>query len=195
MPELKMIKLSILFAIGMVILSESQALANEKYLYESDDNADKAMAAGLALKDGHHLRHHRHSPNMWSILDQTVKSNEVSDAQKLKELQHQQHLLHKKEKKNHANCPKCKNELRMTEEELTELRIEYVKKQILRKLKLKERPQVSVSNIPKPVAEGATIQLDDSDDMQSRGSEEFYAKTTQKIIFPQLGMFNIIFCL
>lgn len=164
---------------------------NAKFVYDSSDRLAAALVMpAIASKDGHHhIRHHRHSPNMWSILDQTVKSNEVTESRRLKELKHQQHLQQKirEEKQAQINCPKCKNELRMTEDELTELRIEYVKKQILRKLKLKERPQVSVSNIPKPVAEGATIQLDDSDDMQQRVSEEFYAKTTQKIIFPQLG--------
>lgn len=188
------------------VLSKYQINANSRYAYESDSNTDAASSPGLALGESqyqlpapashHHLRHHHRQPSktIWSILDQTVKSNELADNKRQKEqkeqqlVQQQQHEKHRRDRKNQSNCPKCKNELLMTEDELTELRIEYVKKQILKKLKLKERPQVSVSHIPRPVAEGATIQLDDNDDMQSRVSEEFYAKTTQKIIFPQLGM-------
>lgn len=192
--------LTIWFLTGVWILCEYQIQANNRYVYESDTDLDVA-APGLALRDGqhqqheHHLRHHRQSSKtMWSILDQTVKSNEIADNKRQKELQQhqQQHMQHKKERKVQSNCPKCKNELRINEQELTELRIAYVKKQILKKLKLKERPQVSVSHIPRPVAEGATIQLDDSDDIQSRVSEEFYARTTQKIIFPQLGMYTSV---
>lgn len=187
---------------GVWVLCINLIHADNRYVYESDANSDMA-ALGLALGDGqhvqhqHHLRHHRQSSkDMWSILERTVKSNEITESKRLKELQlHQQHQQHKRDRKVQSNCPKCKNELLMTEDELTELRIEYVKKQILKKLKLKERPQVSLGNIPRPVAEGATIQLDDSDDIQSRVSEEFYARTTQKIIFPQLGMCSLEFAL
>lgn len=195
--------LAIWILTGICILFESQIQANNLYVYDSHTNLDIA-SPGLALGDDqyhhhqHHVRHHRQPPakTIWSILDQTVKSNEIADNKRQKERQQHQQAQHKKDRLAQSNCPKCKNELLMTEEDLTELRIEYVKKQILKKLKLKERPQVSVSSIPRPVAEGATIQLDDSDDIQSRVSEEFYAKTTQKIIFPQMGMLYLIaFCL
>lgn len=156
----------------------------------------------------------RQSPNMWSILGQTVKSHDGSneqgdyyenDAKLYKELE-QQHL-HEKFRREHGahdsdqpiehtkkslSCPKCQSrpELRMTEEELTNLRIEYVKNQILQKLRLTERPQVSASNIPKPVAEGATIHQDNTQEQIKRTPDEFYGKTTQKIVFPQLGESN-----
>lgn len=142
------------------------------------------------IEPHHHKRHHKHSPNMWKILGQTVKTEHNDDDdhnhEKFNEIHHN-HVT-----KVPSNCPKCQNrpELRMTEEELTELRIEYVKNQILQKLKLTERPQVSVSlsnGLPKPVAEGATF-LPDSDDESITGiADDFYGKTTQKIIFPQLG--------
>lgn len=74
----------------------------------------------------------------------------------------------------------------MTEEELTKLRIEYVKNQILKKLRLTERPNVSVTNLPKPVAEGSMIS-EDEDEQQNHAFEQFYGKTTQKIIFLELG--------
>lgn len=157
----------------------------------------------------------RQSPNMWTILGQTVKSHDGSneqndyeyDAKYYKEIE-QQHLLEEKFKREHGaheadqaveyakkslSCPKCQSrpELRMTEEELTNLRIEYVKNQILQKLRLTERPQVSASNIPKPVAEGATIHLDSAQEQIKRAPDEFYGKTTQKIVFPKLGEFCV----
>lgn len=87
------------------------------------------------------------------------------------------------------NCPKCQNrpELRMTEEELTKLRIEYVKNQILKKLRLTERPNVSATNLPRPVAEGSMISPDDEEEQQNQAFEQFYGKTTQKIIFLERG--------
>lgn len=178
----------------------------------------------------HHHHHHQHnpnktsesptptstngrqSPNMWTILGQTVKSHDASNEQsdyendaKYKEFE-QQHLQEKfrrehgthdtdhaiEHPKKSLSCPKCQSrpELRMTEEELTNLRIEYVKNQILQKLRLTERPQVSASNIPKPVAEGATIHQDNAQEQVKRTPDEFYGKTTQKIVFPKLGEFG-----
>lgn len=154
----------------------------------------------------------RQSPNMWTILGQTVKihdasteqSDDENDAKYYKEFE-QQHLEEKFKREHGAHdvdqtmdspkkslsCPKCKSrpELRMTEEELTNLRIEYVKNQILQKLRLTERPQVSASNIPKPVAEGATIHQENAQEQIKRAPDEFYGKTTQKIVFPKLGEF------
>lgn len=144
------------------------------------------------IETHHHRRHQKHSPNMWKILGQTVKTEQNDDDDN--------YIQHDKLNENHnshvtkipSNCPKCQNrpEIRMTEEELTELRIEYVKNQILKKLKLTERPQVSVSlsgGLPKPVAEGATFLSDSDEDSITGIPDEFYGKTTQKIIFPQLG--------
>ncbi|KAJ6643812.1 Inhibin beta B chain [Pseudolycoriella hygida] len=141
------------------------------------------------METHHHRRHHKHSPNMWKILGQTVKTEQNDDDDN-----HMPNDKHNEIENTHvtkipSNCPKCQNrpEIRMTEEELTELRIEYVKNQILKKLKLTERPQVSVSGgLPKPVAEGATFLSDSDDDSITGIPDEFYGKTTQKIIFPQL---------
>ncbi|XP_059622023.1 inhibin beta B chain [Phlebotomus argentipes] len=67
------------------------------------------------------------------------------------------------------------------------LRIEYVKDQILQKLRLKERPNVSRSSLPRPILEGIISQrenLDDSENSLNRHvHDDFYGKTTQKIIF------------
>lgn len=88
-----------------------------------------------------------------------------------------------------VDCPKCQSrpELRMTETELTKLRIEYVKNQILKKLRMTERPNVSAANLPRPIAEGAMIFPEDEEDQQNNAFEQFYGKTTQKIIFLELG--------
>lgn len=155
----------------------------------------------------------RPSPNMWTILGQTVKIHDGSaeqndnenDAKYYKEFE-QQHLEDKFKREHGAHdvdqaiddptkslsCAKCKSrpEIRMTEEELTNLRIEYVKNQILKKLRLTKRPQVSASNIPKPVAEGATIHQENAQEQIKRAPDEFYGKTTQKIVFPELGEFG-----
>lgn len=94
------------------------------------------------------------------------------------------------EKKVHPNCPKCKqNSVEMSEEELTKLRIEYVKKQILEKLRLTERPNPAVIKdaLPAPIMEGETFQDDQDDQDFNRRMDDFYAKTTQKIIFLTQG--------
>lgn len=158
----------------------------------------QSLSVNLAEQQ-HHKRHHRHSPNMWTILGQTVKSENSEPAIDSSEVDydsilydkinaHNHHTAHMR-KKDLSPCPKCQNrpEIRMTEEQLTELRIKYVKNQILKKLKLTERPQVSISGLPKPVAEGATIRLDSEENELSSIQDDFYAKTTQKIIFPEIG--------
>lgn len=162
----------------------------------------------------HPKRHHRrHSPNMWTILGQTVVKSEnsepiINDSSSSSQIvdadfsdsilmdkinAHNHHTTHMR-KNELSPCPKCQNrpEIRMTEEQLTELRIKYVKNQILKKLKLSEKPQVSISSLPKPVAEGATIRLDSEENELSGIQDDFYAKTTQKIIFPEIGEF--FFC-
>lgn len=71
----------------------------------------------------------------------------------------------------------------LTVAELTNARIEYVKQQILKKLRLSRKPAVAVpvNSLPMPVAQGQTL---------SAGSErppdidDYYGRTEQKIIFP-----------
>lgn len=150
------------------------------------------------------------TPNMWSILGQSAKGGEptgktishkgATDYALVHKHRHKHHRLSPADAQSdeatapHTNCPKCQrnDEPMMTEEQLTELRIAYVKNQILKKLKLTERPKVSLSGVPRPVAEGATFQPDDNAEEQALKShaEEFYAKTKQKIIFPQLGEYD-----
>lgn len=92
-------------------------------------------------------------------------------------------------KKVAANCPKCKqNSVKMSENELANLRIEYVKNQILHKLRMTERPApVPKDELPEPLQEGYAIQGDENADYLNRHLDDYYAKTTQKIIFLSRG--------
>lgn len=84
-------------------------------------------------------------------------------------------------------------EYTITSEEFTALRIEYIKNQILKKLRLKEKPQVSMPQLPKPVKEiDSILSSINDDDIDDGYSDDFYGKTTQAIIFPYEGnIFNI----
>lgn len=85
------------------------------------------------------------------------------------------------------NCKTCQNQgVKMTEEELTALRIEFVKNQILKKLRLTERPNVSIKDLPKPITE-KLVPFPDTENV-NRQVEDYYGKTTKKFIFLQEGM-------
>lgn len=77
----------------------------------------------------------------------------------------------------------------VTEDEFTKIRIEYIKNQILKKLRLKEKPTVAFGNLPKPVKEYENLLPDQDMNLQSSYSDDFYGKTTQAIIFPYEGKF------
>lgn len=151
-----------------------------------------------SVEHPHHLRH-KGSPNMWTMLGQPPKSEHLERHRDRHTAihhvnNHEENLTLDEHKKVITNCPKCHNKqeaVQMTEEQLTELRIEYVKNQILKKLKLKEPPKVSLSDLPRPVIEGATMER--AEDESTGGiPDEYYAQTTQKIFFPQLlGRLNI----
>lgn len=67
---------------------------------------------------------------------------------------------------------------------LTELRVEYVKNQILKKLRLSKPPEVSMplSTLPKPLINGNVLRPD-----LERPAENFYGKTNQVVVFPTEG--------
>lgn len=81
----------------------------------------------------------------------------------------------------------------MEKYEITALRIEIIKQQILKKLRLKEPPSVSMplSTLPKPLSNGTVLhksnKLESDADM-----DDFYGTTDQVILFPQEGKWNII---
>lgn len=83
------------------------------------------------------------------------------------------------------SCKTCQNGVKMTEEELTALRIEFVKNQILKKLRLTERPNVSIKDLPKPITERLVPEQETEN--VNRQVEDYYGKTTKKFIFLQEG--------
>lgn len=80
----------------------------------------------------------------------------------------------------------------VTEEEITALRIEYIKNQILRKLRLKQKPTVSISHLPIPVTEDDSLVPKGHDDSTPSPFDDYYGRTTQAIVFPYEGK-NILF--
>ncbi|KAG6448253.1 hypothetical protein O3G_MSEX005423 [Manduca sexta] len=84
-----------------------------------------------------------------------------------------------------GSCANCANgDLSVTE--LTQMRIEFVKQQILKKLRLSKKPAVAlpVNSLPMPVAEGRT--LSEGTDKPPE-FDDYYGRTEQKIIFPVEG--------
>lgn len=73
---------------------------------------------------------------------------------------------------------------------LTELRVEYVKQQILRKLRLEKPPEVSltISTLPKPLINGHVLDLKPGEPLEPQiPAESFYGKTNQIVVFPNEG--------
>ncbi|XP_029162085.1 inhibin beta C chain-like isoform X2 [Nylanderia fulva] len=73
---------------------------------------------------------------------------------------------------------------------LTELRVEYVKQQILKKLRLSKPPEVSMplSTLPKPLINGNVLELRPGAPEPEKPAEHFYGKTDQVIVFPTEGV-------
>lgn len=76
----------------------------------------------------------------------------------------------------------------ITEEEFTALRIEYIKNQILKKLRLKKKPKIAMAHLPTAVIENEDLLPKPFDDqVETMFYDDFYGKTTQAIIFPYEG--------
>ncbi|XP_045481511.1 growth/differentiation factor 8-like [Harmonia axyridis] len=69
------------------------------------------------------------------------------------------------------------------EKEVTAMRIEYIKYQILKKLRLKEKPLISMKDLQK-TKEYANLLPNQEDHFQNPYDDDFYGKTTQAVIFP-----------
>lgn len=141
-------------------------------------------------------------PNIWALLDTNKSSSDDEHGAKYSDDIGSSHDVNEIAadfesssddellKKVTANCPKCKqNSVKMSENELANLRIEYVKNQILHKLRLTERPApIDKDELPEPIQEGYAIQNDDDNtDYLNRHLDDYFAKTTQKIIFLTRG--------
>lgn len=75
----------------------------------------------------------------------------------------------------------------VTEEEFTALRIEYIKNQILKKLRLKKKPKITGAHLPKAVTENEALLPRSDDFVENNYFDDFYGKTTQAIVFPYEG--------
>lgn len=81
---------------------------------------------------------------------------------------------------------------------LTELRVEYVKQQILKKLRLSKPPNVSISlsTLPKPLINGNVLELRPGAPLEpEKSAESFYGKTDQIVVFPYEGIGDTKKCL
>lgn len=92
-----------------------------------------------------------------------------------------------------SSCPGCGarrvlQESNYEKSEITALRIELVKQQILKKLRLKEPPSVSMpfSTLPKPLSNGTILQKTNNLEFNT-DADDFYGTTDQVILFPQEG--------
>lgn len=78
----------------------------------------------------------------------------------------------------------------VTEEEFTALRIEYIKNQILKKLRLKKKPKIAGAHLPKAVTENEALLPRSEEFVETNYFDDFYGKTTQAIVFPYEGEFT-----
>jgi hypothetical protein len=97
------------------------------------------------------------------------------------------------EKTPKTNCRTCnKNSDTLSKDDLTKLRIEYEKKQILHKLRMNDRPVTfRKSDLPEPIQheyENKSRTNADEDEKINQRMNEDFAKTTQKIIFMAQGL-------
>lgn len=74
----------------------------------------------------------------------------------------------------------------ITEKQLTALRIEYIKNQILKKLRLKQKPQVFMADLPEPVIEDESL-VPGQEYAQDTYLDDFFGRTTFSVIFPYEG--------
>lgn len=91
----------------------------------------------------------------------------------------------------HPTCPGCAGlKAEVPETELADLRIEFIKQQILKKLKLKEVPKVSppVNKLPIPILTKGMYENTISkrpDDYEMQEDDDFFGKTNQVVLFPE----------
>lgn len=92
----------------------------------------------------------------------------------------------------HPTCPGCTGlKADIPDVELANLRVEFIKQQILKKLKLKEVPKVAPDKkLPTPVSHltktmNANSIPKHSEEHESVEDDDFYGKTNQVILFPE----------
>ena len=92
-----------------------------------------------------------------------------------------------------APCPGClrrRTEQQLSEEELKTLRIEYIKQQILEKLRMTEPPNVTVPRpavLPEPLLRSEVTRGHEHQAVEQENEDDFYGKTTEVIVFADEG--------
>lgn len=149
--------------------------------YDYEDDSDRMYGDGPIAEDDYNLNAEIPS----SVEDEDIIDNADNEDQE----EYMKHMLENTEDNESetisARCPKCESNRRVehvSEEELTNLRIEFVKQQILEKLRLKERPNVSAMGLPKPISDGVTIEQEE-DSTVNKDLDDYYARTSKKFIF------------
>lgn len=95
------------------------------------------------------------------------------------------------EEENCVGCTQNKISLLANDPILTELRVEYVKQQILKKLRLSKPPEISISlsTLPKPLINGRVLELRPGTPLEpEKAVDSFYGKTDQIVVFPNEGI-------
>ncbi|XP_075218457.1 activin beta chain dawdle [Lycorma delicatula] len=83
-------------------------------------------------------------------------------------------------------CQDCSARRAMlTDAEITEIRIEYIKQQILKKLRLKEPPKIT-SNFS-PIYLPEPLKIKPPEEKSNKDEDDFYGKTDQIVLFPVDG--------
>lgn len=185
--------------LGLIITTSAEINFNKFKQHHSKVNslrAHKKPVQNINKKELNDQYKRTLPPNIWTLLvENSINFNDkniTTDEANISDLNHSnnEELV----TKGSLKCPKCsKNSVKMSEDELTSLRIEYVKNQILHKLRLDERPpKKSFDDLPEPIQEGFAIENDDNTDYFNRQLDDYFAKTTQKIIFLTQGMLLMI---
>ncbi|EDV99048.1 inhibin beta A chain [Drosophila grimshawi] len=189
--------------------SEEEELQQQQQLY------DQRMRRHLRSKQERLLQqeHNYHrvtpeqlktSPKLWQLLSQGYQfdewldgpaGNDQVDDSMLQEDEAEQYVKNELQQSRNATtktassgCPKCEShrqEEHISEEELRNLRIEFVKQQILEKLRLKESPKVSGVELPRPIFEGIALQQHPDESSKNKDYDDYYARTNQKFILLQ----------
>lgn len=184
-------------AIALVLIAASPAEMNHRHRHHKHHK----MSQKISRSPQNDAHKRTLPPNIWALyknasddengskyrddMNPSHDANEniiVDDATDFEQSDHDESI-----KKVAANCPKC-NSVKMSENELANLRTEYVKTQILHKLRMTERPApISKDELPEPISEGYAIQGDDDTDYLNKHLDDYYAKTSAKIIFLSRG--------
>ena len=155
-------------------------------------------------RDHHHRRGGRNNRNNQPHLDREITQFAGSMwPEPLSRLSNHRHSINNERTTTESSdsntyCPECnkrKQEKTLSAEELKQMRIEMIKKQILSKLKLSHPPRVNVTQRPKlpdpleGVAEQALKEEHHLNTGTDRSKDDFFGKTTEVVVFGNEGRY------